>query len=410
MGRIYSVKVRERFEVMNLLTSGVITESQAAEQLSLSLRQVQRLKERFISEGKTIESLLFHREHPQVNKIPDSVYQKVILLKQQGSHRSCQHIVELLPPLLSKKEKDWFIKWQKPHFHLSYKTVENILKQAGIYEKVYEKTDPARRFEMENFGELAQMDTSSFKNLCGYKRLYLILILDDHSRRILAGRFFLADSVYNNMLVLREAIERYGLFKMLYTDNASLFTYIRHKDYSWKAYRGQLHFYESKVNPEEIVTEIEEALLELGIPVLPHYPGHPRAKGKIERKFSFIGRRFVEEVRGKVNRLFQLNSAFQTWINWYNYHWKNRDTKCTPEERKTPSVFKPLPKEINLDDVFCLKDIRKVDKTNSFSYQGKTYTLNHKNNLVAFKVELHIHPEKKIRVFHQGKLMEELPW
>jgi len=38
MGKIYSVEIKKRFEVMNLLVSGGITEIQAAEQLSLSLR------------------------------------------------------------------------------------------------------------------------------------------------------------------------------------------------------------------------------------------------------------------------------------------------------------------------------------------------------------------------------------
>ncbi|MCM8805021.1 MAG: hypothetical protein NC833_07195 [Candidatus Omnitrophica bacterium] len=51
---IYSGKIKERFEVMNLLTLGVITEAQSAEQLCLSLRQVQRLKERFVCGGKTM--------------------------------------------------------------------------------------------------------------------------------------------------------------------------------------------------------------------------------------------------------------------------------------------------------------------------------------------------------------------
>jgi len=165
MGKIYSVEIKRRFEVMNLLTSGVITERQAAEQLSLSLKQVQRIKRRFILEGQTIESLLFHRQHPQVNKVPVSICGKVVFLKEQGHHRFCQHISELLPSLLTKEEKKWFIMWGKPHFHLSYKTVEHILKQAGVYEKVYEKTDPATRFEMENFGELVQIDTSPFSGL-----------------------------------------------------------------------------------------------------------------------------------------------------------------------------------------------------------------------------------------------------
>jgi hypothetical protein len=68
------------------------------------------MNRRFVLKGKTVASLLFHREHPQVNKVPDSIYQKVVLLKQQGYHRFCQHISELLPPLLSKKERQWFIK------------------------------------------------------------------------------------------------------------------------------------------------------------------------------------------------------------------------------------------------------------------------------------------------------------
>jgi len=410
MGKIYSSEIKKRFEVMDLLTSGVITEKQAAEQLFLSVRQVQRIKKRFISGGKSIESLFFHRQHPQVNKVPDSICQKVVFLKQQGPHRSCQHISELLPSLLSKEEKRWFTKWRKHHFHLSHQTIKNILKQAGLYEKLYERDTPAIRFEMDNFGELVQIDTSCFTGICGYKRVYLILNLDDHSRMILSGGFFISDSVYNNMLILRETIERYGIFRMAYTDNASLFNYIRHKKWSWRVYNGQMKFYDN--DPEkEVITEIEEALLQLGIPLLTHYPGHPRAKGKIERIFRFINNRFVKEYRkSRINRLNQLNNLFQEWLTWYNKNWINRDIGCTSEKRKTPSVFKPLPSEINLDDVFCLKDVRKVDRTNSFSYNGKLYTLNHKSNLVGKKVKLHIHPEKKIRVWNNEEFIEELSW
>lgn len=412
MGKTYSLEVRKRFEVMNLLASRVITEKKAAEELHLSTRQIRRLGKRFIQDKKTIESLFFQRHHPQINKTPDNIRNKVVLLKEEGLHRSCQHITELLPSLLAKEEKKWFIRWRKFHFHLSYKTVENILKQSGLYKQVYDKTTPAKRFEMESFGELVQMDTSSFPSLCGYKRVYLILTLDDYSRRILDGRFFLSDSVYNNMLVLREAVEKYGLFKMLYTDNASLFKYIRHKEkkFSWRVYSGDMKFYENKTDPDKVITEIEEALLQLGIPLLTHYPGHPRAKGKIERVFRFINGRFVKEARGKINNLDYLNKLFQDWIKWYNHKWVNRDTSSTAEERKTPSTFKSLPKHILLDDIFCIKDIRKVDRTNSFSYGGKMYSLSHKNNLVAFKVELHIHPEIKIRVFHNEKFIEEISY
>lgn len=118
----------------------------------------------------------------------------------------------------------------------------------------------------------------------------------------------------------------------------------------------------------------------------------------------------TKEIRMKVNRLDQLNNLFHNWITWYNYNWTNRDTGCVPDKRKIPSVFREKPKDINLDDIFCLKDERKVDRTNSFSYGGKLYSISHKNNLVAFKVELHIHPNIKIRVWHNERFIEELPY
>ena len=63
MGKIFNQKVKKKFEVLNLLTSGIITNKQASEELQLSLRQIYRLKERFILGDKTIESLEYRRIH-----------------------------------------------------------------------------------------------------------------------------------------------------------------------------------------------------------------------------------------------------------------------------------------------------------------------------------------------------------
>lgn len=68
------------------------------------------------------------------------------------------------------------------------------------------------------------------------------------------------------------------------------------------------------------VTELHRALLELGVILITHLPGNARAKGKIERLFRFIQERFISE-----------------------------------------HTAKTLDK-LNLDDVFCLKQERKVAK------------------------------------------------
>ena len=252
---------------------------------------------------------------------------------------------------------------------------------------------------MEALGQMAQMDTSSGSWLEGYRRIYLVLIMDDFSRTILAAKFFDSDSTYNNMLVLREAMEHYGVFPILYSDNDSKFKLIR--------YEGSRFFtYKEETLAGEVITEIHRALLELGVTLITHLPGNARAKGKIERLFKFIQERFISEHTAKT--LDELNLQLERWVAWYNNHHINRDTRCAPKDRQIPSAFRSL-NGLNLDDVFCLKQERKVAKDNSFSLDGVTYTIPRQHNMVAFKVRLHIHPGKKIRVWHKDEFLCELP-
>ena len=85
------------------------------------------------------------------------------------------------------------------------------------------------------------MNSTSGAWLEGYCQVTLALILGDYFRMIVAGYFMDDDSIYNNMLVFREAIEKYGLFNLLYVDNDSKFKVIRH---------GNSHFFDYK---EEIL-------------------------------------------------------------------------------------------------------------------------------------------------------------
>ena len=45
----------------------------------------------------------------------------------------------------------------------------------------------------------------------------------------------------------------------------------------------------------------------------------------------------------------------------------------------------------------------------TFTLAGVTYTLPPEPCLVAFKVQLHIHPGERLRVWHGGRLVAELP-
>lgn len=136
-----------------------------------------------------------------------------------------------------------------PRVHLN--AVRNILLDRREHCRSH-----CRRFEMTSFGQLAQMDTTSGSWLEGYRRIYLVLIMDDFLRTILSARFFDSDSTYNNMLVLREAIERYGVFSMDYSDNDSRFKLIRHEG-------SRFFTYSEETLAGEVITEVHRALPEL---------------------------------------------------------------------------------------------------------------------------------------------------
>jgi len=62
------------------------------------------------------------------------------------------------------------------------------------------------------------MDTTVGAWLEGYRRICVVTILDDYSRAVVAARVFPTDSSYHSLLALRQAMERYGRPRVLYTD------------------------------------------------------------------------------------------------------------------------------------------------------------------------------------------------
>jgi len=405
----FNEKLVKRFLVLNRVLQGMLKQRHAAKELGISIRQVKRLKKRLKQNNLNIDCLKYNRKHPCLTRIPDSFRAKVEKLKNEGAHRSCRHIADvLLPAILSSDEKLWLKQIHKKS--ISWITVARILKEKKIFNKSHSKQPPAARFEKENFGELIQIDAHHVSNILGYKRIKLIIILDDHSRAILAGRFFVHETTYNTLTLIREAVEKHGLFQAAYSDNHGIYNFILHTKTSMKVFKRDFGFYDWKVNPDDVLTVVERALLELNIPFFHHGIGNAQATGKLERLWPLIENRFIKECKFNIKSLDELNREFQKWIKWYNSNWVNRDIGTTPDKRVTPSVFKSIPENVNLDDIFCLKSIRKVSKDNSFSLDGILYTIPLKYNLVACKPELHIHPGKKIRVFHQDKFVCQLKW
>jgi len=376
-------RVVVRYPLIVLVEQGKLSQRDAAEELGLSVRQVRRLVRRYRESGGQLGSLAYHRRHPAPNALPEDVRQEILRLRQEYPHWSCPAIAETVAATGGMA--------------VHRTTVYRLLRGEGG-RLIRRQRRPARRFERHAFGELWQMDTTSGAWLQGYRLVYVVTILDDHSRAVVACRVFASDSSYHNLLTLRQAMERYGRPRVLYTDNDSKFRLTRYQ-------RSRFYTYRQETLDGLVETEVGRALRELDVQLLSHLPGNAQAKGKIERFFRFLQGRVLNH--NQAESIEELQALLDEWIEAYNARHLNRDTGCTPAERMEPSAARPL--EGSPDDIFCLKEERKVAKDHTISLAGTTYTLPSEPCLVAFKVQLHIHPGERLRVWHGGQLVAELP-
>ena len=79
-----------------------------------------------------------------------------------------------------------------------------------------------RAYEEDEFGKIWQADTCYLPHITEdgqTRRVYCIMIIDDHSRLLVGGELFYNDNACNFQKVLKDAIATYGIPDKLYVDN-----------------------------------------------------------------------------------------------------------------------------------------------------------------------------------------------
>lgn len=137
------------------------------------------------------------------------------------------------------------------------------------------------------------------------RRTYCIMLLDDKSRMIVAGKFFYADNAYNFQKVLKDAVSSRGIPAKLYVDNGSPY-----KNEQLSLICGQLGT------------------------VLIHTPVRDGAsKGKCERNFRTLRNRFLNILDcDSISGIDELNEKLNAYIHRHNTTIHSA-TGMTPHDR-----------------------------------------------------------------------------
>ena len=330
-----TMKDVKKHEILKQVTAKQLKGTEAAALLGYHPVHISRLKKKVIASG--IQGIL----RPKLSsnrKLPDYLKERIKSLYRQTYYDfNIRHFNDKL---------------QENHkINLSYETIRQILISGRIHAPKKKKLVHRRRRRMPRSGLLIQMDSSEHNWLPFIKeKWHLTATIDDATGKVPFAKLYPSDGVFNNMEVIRKTIEKEGLFYALYADKASHFTTTRY---------GGLHV---KVAQEQDDTQIERALQEIDITFIP--ANSPQAKGRIERLFRTFQDRFIKELRLRnIKNYHQANRFLQNYF--IDYH-----NKRFAKTQGVENSYKPLPKNINLDLIFCKKYHRKVNFDNTIQVQG----------------------------------------
>ncbi len=384
-------KTQNKYQIINLYEQRLTTATMAAEAIGATERQFYRILNEFRKSGRSVESLKY-KSHVAWNRTDENTEKKILTINKNYPDALNSHL-------------SW-LAWDIYGINIKPATARSILLNNGCYVPFKDKEQRAyKKFQATHFGALIQLDTSDGYWLKDYPMLHLILALDDASRTILSGGFYLHDSTLNNMEIIKGLISKYGIPALFYTDCDSKFRVIRHGKSSYQTYQ-------QNTLDGETITEIRRALAEVGSGLITSAPFYPQSKGKVEKIFRFIQNCFIKNHRAKT--LEELNKDFKKWIAWYDER-NHRTLGVAPKIAREKLIsenkvaFRSLDVKLNLDSILSIKDERKPNKYNIFSYQGKECQLPLDKYIYPGKVELRVAPDNKIRVFNKEKeLIAEL--
>lgn len=354
-------------DVIGKVFSGQINRKTAQQVLNVSERTLERYLKAYREKGP-----LFVK-HGNCNKEPAN---KI----DEGLKKRVQYLV-----------RDQYYDFNMTHCLEKLDTVEKILIAPETFRRWCHEIDMVKREKrrrstirkhrqrMEQTGLMLQMDGSPHRWF-GNKLSCLIAAIDDADSDVPYAEFFPSEDTISCMHVLQKIIEKKGLFHILYVDKAGIFGGGKRAQFS----------------------QVKRALKELGIHII--FANSPEGKGRIERLWNTTQDRAIPEMRVRNIKNYETANHYIQEIFFQNEYASK--FKVVPENLQT--AYRPLPKDIDLNEIFCLKEKRTVNRDHTISWNSDIYQIDSplKYSIYKQKVEIRTYQNLTWRVFFADKPLE----
>jgi hypothetical protein len=314
----------------------------AAEQLALSVRQIERLCERYRQEGPA-GLVSRKRAHASNHQLPTGLAQRALALIAErypdfGPTFACEKLCEA------------------HGLHLSIATVRRLMVNAGFW--VPRKLRPPKIHQPRNrracLGELIQIDGSDHRWFEERgPSCVLLVFIDDATSRLMTLHFTQAESTFSYFEALRHYLDEHGKPSALYSDKFSVFRINADSNEEKSFGKG--------------ITQFGRACFELNIDTW--CANSSQAKGRVERANLTLQDRLVKELRlREISTKAAANAYAPSFISDYN-------KRFGKSPRSDHNAHRPVREDEVLGSILTMRVLRKVTQTLTVQYDRVMYLL-----------------------------------
>src|SRR5712692_9442198 len=372
-----SQKELQRVSVISTCIKGGLACASAAELLSLSVRQVKRLKKRMREAG---EAALAHanRGRPSHRRLPERTRQALLQLSRGtyagfNDHHLCEKLVE------------------REGFSLARETLRRLLRKDGLGSP-RKRRAPAhrqRRLPVAREGELVQLDGSPHDWLESRGPVLTALgMQDDATGKILAAQFFLSESTEGYFHLLQRLLRGFGVPTAFYGDRSGIFV---RNDPHWSI--------EEELAGQRQPTQFGRALSELGVTFVAAQS--PQAKGRVERLWGILQDRLCSELRlAQASDLDSANGVLRRFIADYNRRFARAPRDTAKAWRRAPD---------QLERICSFLHERIVSNDNVVQWAGRRFQIPPQNRRFSFagaKIQLYQGLDGRVSLYYGDTRLE----
>jgi transposase len=240
------------------------------------------------------------------------------------------------------------------------------------------------RVRMQSEGMLLQMD-GSLEYWNGKEQWVLIGAIDDATSDVAYAEFFKAEGTLETLKVMKRIVETKGIPLAIYVDKAG-----------WTGWSEK----------HENMSNFKRACGELGIQII--FAHSPQAKGRIERLWGTLQDRLIPELRlNKITEMDKANTYLQE--EFLVKYWKKNKTIAAVNKN---SEYKVLNEKIDLSELFCIKEFRKIGNNHTIRWDRDLYQVqgDFKHSLAKRYLELRFYLDGTHKAFCAGKQVQLVGW